>query len=149
MLKNEERCYVFLNDTLVDVTDYMWEHPGGTFLLKFNKGKDITGQFYGSPIIGRETHHFHSNYAQLVLSTLIVGKLLSADLPFSEMRVSSSKPVNVDSQIKSIALSYCTSIPLQHHRDVESPLMSYKDRLECLDLFFLFVVFQQIANIMN
>ena len=49
---NEERCYLLLNDTLVDVTDYMWEHPGGKFLLKFYRGKDITGQFYGSPIFG-------------------------------------------------------------------------------------------------
>ena len=49
---NEERCYLLLNDTLVDVTDYMWEDPGGRFLLKFYRGKDITGQFYGSPIFG-------------------------------------------------------------------------------------------------
>ena len=103
---NEERCYLLLNDTLVDVTDYMWEHPGGKFLLKFYRGKDITGQFYGSPVLGKDSQHIHSNYARLILSTLIIGKLLSADLPFSDMKVISSKTVCLGSHINSITLSY-------------------------------------------
>jgi cytochrome b involved in lipid metabolism len=60
---------VILDDLVLDVADYMEEHPGGTFLLEHTIGSDISKFFYGGySLDGNLTSdaitHFHSNVAR-------------------------------------------------------------------------------------
>jgi cytochrome b involved in lipid metabolism len=60
---------VILDDLVLDVADYMEEHPGGTFLLEHTIGTDISKFFYGGySLDGNLTSdsitHFHSNVAR-------------------------------------------------------------------------------------
>lgn len=38
---------VILDDLVLDVSEYMSNHPGGKFLLEHNIGRDISKFFYG------------------------------------------------------------------------------------------------------
>ena len=38
---------MLLDDLVLDVTDYMFNHPGGKFLLEHNIGRDVSKFFYG------------------------------------------------------------------------------------------------------
>jgi len=38
---------VILDDMVIDLTYFAYSHPGGTFLIDFNIGKDIGKFFYG------------------------------------------------------------------------------------------------------
>ena len=39
---------VLLDDMVLDVTKFIFHHPGGKFLLKHNVGSDISKFFYGA-----------------------------------------------------------------------------------------------------
>ena len=64
---------------VIDVTNYVHNHPGGQFVLQQNIGRDISKFFYGgyslednmgsSPARG----YTHSNYAKLVVQDLVKG----------------------------------------------------------------------------
>ena len=39
---------VILDNMVVDISSYAYNHPGGAFLLDYNVGRDISKFFYGS-----------------------------------------------------------------------------------------------------
>lgn len=39
--------FVILDEIVIDMSEYMDNHPGGKFLLEHNKGRDISKFFYG------------------------------------------------------------------------------------------------------
>jgi cytochrome b involved in lipid metabolism len=72
---------VILDDLVLDVTDYMDNHPGGKFLLQHNIGRDISKFFYGGyaldgNMVGADKRNTHSNIARLQIETLIIARLL-------------------------------------------------------------------------
>lgn len=73
--------YVILDEFVLDVGSFIKEHPGGSFVLKHNIGRDISKFFYGGyslegnlgprPAAG----HKHSNYARKIVNQLIIAQL--------------------------------------------------------------------------
>lgn len=60
---------MILDDMVLDVNDYMEEHPGGSFLLEHTIGSDISKFFYGGYSLDGNlnsecVNHFHSNVAR-------------------------------------------------------------------------------------
>ena len=56
----------------------MYEHPGGTFSLSQNIGRDISKFFYGGYSLENKIkvpEHRHSNDARMIVNDLIIGRL--------------------------------------------------------------------------
>lgn len=47
IMKSTDRMMVIVGDMLVDITDFVWEHPGGAICLRQHRGKDVSCFFYG------------------------------------------------------------------------------------------------------
>jgi len=47
IMKSTDRYMVIVGDMLVDVTEFCWEHPGGSICLRQHTGKDVSCYFYG------------------------------------------------------------------------------------------------------
>ena len=68
-VKGKKESLVILDDMVLDVNDYMEEHPGGSFLLEHTIGGDISKFFYGGysldgNLSSDSVNHFHSNVAR-------------------------------------------------------------------------------------
>ena len=77
MLKNGEQL-VILDEYILDVSQWMRQHPGGTFAIKHNVGRDISKFFHGGYAlenIHKVREHKHSNDARKVVNSLIIGRL--------------------------------------------------------------------------
>jgi len=73
---------VILDDLVLDVGDYMDNHPGGRFLLSHNIGRDVSKFFYGGyaldgNISNKAKVHRHTNVARSQVDTLAVARLLN------------------------------------------------------------------------
>jgi cytochrome b involved in lipid metabolism len=67
---------VFLDDLVLNVSGYKWEHPGGSFVFDLNKGRDVSKYFYGGySLEGGVRPYTHSNVARSIVNSLIVGRL--------------------------------------------------------------------------
>eukprot|EP00611_Tribonema_gayanum_P016477 TRINITY_DN286_c1_g1_i4.p1 TRINITY_DN286_c1_g1~~TRINITY_DN286_c1_g1_i4.p1 ORF type:complete len:1707 (+),score=517.78 TRINITY_DN286_c1_g1_i4:250-5121(+) len=67
--------WVIVNDAIVDVSDYMKVHPGGSKVLKDSIGTDITKDIMGVQPVGQgvmQGSHKHSNKAWLAIQANIV-----------------------------------------------------------------------------
>jgi len=70
---------VILNDMVLDITKFINYHPGGKFVLNINSGRDISKFFYGGYCLegngaGGPAHGYnHSNYAKMIVNSLVVG----------------------------------------------------------------------------
>lgn len=94
----KQRVIVVLDDLVVDCTDFAAYHPGGCQLINSLAGQDITAQFYGSVEIydnegNRIERHLHSNYAKIVVKSLILGKLSVGPKLETAMRVVKTEPI--------------------------------------------------------
>lgn len=67
-----------MDDLILDVSKYQFEHPGGRYLLSDTIGRDISKYFYGG-----YTHevgyalHAHSQIAKEILQSITIGKMNS------------------------------------------------------------------------
>ena len=65
---------VILDNLVLDVTDFIKEHPGGRFALRHNIGRDISKFYFGGYMIdgnfekGGSKGHIHSSYADLIVN---------------------------------------------------------------------------------
>jgi cytochrome b involved in lipid metabolism len=69
-----------LDNLVLDVTNFLDEHPGGKFSLEHNIGKDVSKFFHGGyslENLKKVNEHRHSNDARMTVSRLIVGRLES------------------------------------------------------------------------
>jgi len=58
---------VILDDLVLDVSRFMSEHPGGTFLIKHNIGRDISKFYYGGYALENRANqqpYTHSNLSR-------------------------------------------------------------------------------------
>lgn len=73
---------VILDDLVLDVTEFMDNHPGGKFLLEHNKGRDVSKFFYGgyamdgNLVSNGAISHTHSNVARAIVESLTIARLL-------------------------------------------------------------------------
>jgi len=78
---------VVLDDLVLDMTKYIDYHPGGKFVLNVNNGRDISKFFYGGYALeGNDGNapaegYNHSNYAKMIVDSLIVGRYQSETEP--------------------------------------------------------------------
>ena len=69
---------VLLDDKVLDVGKFMWNHPGGTFLIQHNIGRDISKFFYGGYHLENGPGlkpYTHSNDARKAVNSLIIATL--------------------------------------------------------------------------
>ena len=68
-----------LDDMVLDVSRYQYEHPGGKFLVSYLIGSDISKFFYGGYALenfdGKPKAHWHTNIALHQVNSMIIGKL--------------------------------------------------------------------------
>ena len=67
-----------LDDLVLDVSKFKREHPGGRFLIEYNRGRDISKFFYGGYVLetGNGQGPFaHSNVARVIVNGLIVARI--------------------------------------------------------------------------
>ena len=67
-----------LDDLILDVGEYIFEHPGGTFVLEHLIGQDVSKYFYGGYALEAskgDQPFFHSNVSRAIVNTLIVARL--------------------------------------------------------------------------
>jgi cytochrome b involved in lipid metabolism len=84
LVHEQKTSLVILDDLVLDVSDYMSNHPGGTFLLKNNVGRDISKFFYGGysqdgNLIANGAAlmvHRHSNLSRLQVNTIAIARLI-------------------------------------------------------------------------
>jgi len=74
-VQKDKQKLVILDDLVLDVTRFADSHPGGRFVIERNVGKDISKYFHGgySLELG-SANHTHSNYARMIVSSLIVAR---------------------------------------------------------------------------
>ena len=74
---------------MVDLSDFMYSHPGGTHLIEHNIGRDISKFFYGGysfdgnitkpsdagKNIKQKEKHAHTNIARMIMVKHIIGTL--------------------------------------------------------------------------
>ena len=82
---------MIIDDFVLDITRFLYEHPGGTFSLKQNIGRDVSKFFHGGYSLENKIkvqEHRHSNDARKVVNDLIIGKLERASA-FRQMKIKS------------------------------------------------------------
>ncbi|XP_015783022.1 regulator of nonsense transcripts 2 [Tetranychus urticae] len=67
-------CWIVLFDKVYDVTDFMYEHPGGDYIIAENAGRDATNAFSNSR---------HSKDAYDLMEKYCIGSLVPADCLYS------------------------------------------------------------------
>lgn len=69
---------MILDEYVIDIASLMLYHPGGTFSIAHNIGRDISKYFHGGyslENINKVREHKHSNDARKIADGLIIGKL--------------------------------------------------------------------------
>ena len=73
---------MILDELVLDVTDYMDNHPGSRFVMEHNNGRDVSKYFYGgysmdgNLIYKGSKSHNHSNIARATVESLTVARLV-------------------------------------------------------------------------
>ena len=81
----EGQKLVILDDLVLEVADYMDNHPGGRFLLEHNIGRDISKFFYGgygldgNILSSGSLRNTHSNIARVQVNTLVIARLVASN----------------------------------------------------------------------
>jgi hypothetical protein len=92
---------VILDDMVLDVRNFRWEHPGGQFLIDFHIGRDISKYFYGGYVLEHSTGMKptnHSNIARSIINGLIIGKLCKASHTF-EGQITHCTDINSNTKV--------------------------------------------------
>ncbi|TNV83375.1 hypothetical protein FGO68_gene16315 [Halteria grandinella] len=69
---------VILDDLVLDVTDFIYEHPGGSFVLNHLVGQDVSKYFYGGYAMSHSTNdrpYYHTNIARAIVNQLAVARI--------------------------------------------------------------------------
>lgn len=87
---------VILDDLILDVGEYLFEHPGGSFLLEHLIGQDVSKYFYGGYALEAsrgDKPWFHSNVSRVIVNSLIVARL-NDNAPVVIAKVQSNFAIN-------------------------------------------------------
>ena len=78
---SEGERLVILDEYVLDVSQFCYNHPGGRFAIEHNVGRDISKFFYGCQSLennakeGATSGQIHSNYARIIVNQIIIAKL--------------------------------------------------------------------------
>jgi cytochrome b involved in lipid metabolism len=92
---------VILDDMVLDLRSYSWEHPGGEFLINFHIGRDISKYFYGGYVLEHSSGMKpinHSNIARYIVNRLIIGKI-NKDSHTFESPITHSCAINSNTKV--------------------------------------------------
>ena len=70
---------VILDDMVLDISKFIFLHPGGQFSLSQNIGRDISKYFHGGYSLENRDlvkNHMHSSDARRIVNSLIIGRLI-------------------------------------------------------------------------
>jgi len=105
--KGEE--LVILDDLVLDISKYKFEHPAGAFLLKFNIGNDISKFFYGGYCLegsqGMKPYN-HSNVARIIVNTLVVGRI-NDEIDVFKGKITSQYDISFTTKVFTMRLEGC------------------------------------------
>ena len=87
-----------MDDLVLNIEEFGWRHPGGSFVIDHNVGRDVSKFFHGGyALSGNSTDPSvkvpriqHTNYARWIASDLAIGRFV---------RSSQSFKVTVDKQM--------------------------------------------------
>ncbi len=73
-----------MDELVLDVSRYKFEHPGGKFLLEHCIGTDISKFFYGGYSLEPKSvsPHRHSNLSRSIINSLVVARLNDSAITF-------------------------------------------------------------------
>lgn len=92
---------MIIDDLILDVSQFMSEHPGGRFLVEHSIGRDVSKYFYGGYVMENGvglTPHRHSNVARSIVNKIVVGRLNDRAHTFT-VRVSATQVINHFSKV--------------------------------------------------
>ena len=79
-LIKEGKKYVLFDNYVIDVTSFISEHPGSSYVIEQTIGRDIGKYFYGAyHLESSASPHKHSSFAARVLTKLAVAEISSPD----------------------------------------------------------------------
>ena len=81
---------------VLDVSRFRFNHPGGTFLIEQNIGRDISKFFYGGYSLENYDYvapNAHTNIARMVVNTLVIARLTS-NAPVTKAKIQERTKVN-------------------------------------------------------
>lgn len=87
---------VLLDDMVLDMGDYMANHPGGKFAMEANIGRDVSKFFYGGyslENINKVKPHKHSNAARKLVDKYAIG-YLEKRAPIQKMKIKDASQAN-------------------------------------------------------
>lgn len=75
---------VILDDLVLTIDEYGWRHPGGSFVIDYCVGRDISKFFHGGYALSGNTTNpndtvsriQHTNFSRWIASELAVGRLV-------------------------------------------------------------------------
>lgn len=97
---------VLLDDLVLDVSRFKYEHPGGAFLLDIHIGRDISKYFYGGYVLENESKmkpHTHSNVGRAIVNSLIVAKIHASAKTF-KANITVSEELNKTTKVFTLKL---------------------------------------------
>ena len=95
---------VILDDMVLDMSKFRWNHPGGNFTIEQNIGRDVSKFFYGGQMLENNlstTPYAHSNIVRLIVNTLIIGTL-EKEAPKFSCKI--TERVSVSTKIQTMVL---------------------------------------------
>lgn len=102
--------FVILDNLVIDVREYISQHPGGRFVLNHNVGRDISKFFFGGYSLENNDQkgtqgHNHSVFAKMIVNDLAVA-VFESDIPVTTEKVmqNKAKAAEVNGETKTIYL---------------------------------------------
>lgn len=103
---------VLIDDIVLDVGDFVDQHPGGRFLISHNIGRDISKFFYGGYSLednlsgsGPAQGHAHSTYARKIVNNLAIARYQpEIEVNTTSCRVRNDLCSQVNRDVKTIVL---------------------------------------------
>jgi len=93
----EGRKLVILDDRIIDLDNFEFNHPGGKHMIQTNIGRDISKFFHGGYTLeSSAAPHKHTNYAYTIVNELQIAFLDSKKQTEVYAIKSSEKACNVD-----------------------------------------------------
>ena len=104
---------------VLDVKDYLENHPGGKFLIEHTIGTDISKFFYGGysldqNIEGIGKRHNHSNASRVQVNTMAIARLVpnsGNEGKVLTLATKITKETKVNSATKTLTFDYVTLQP--------------------------------------
>ena len=98
-----------MDEYVLDVSSWLGSHPGGTFSLKHNIGRDISKFFHGGyslENVNAVPNVTHSLDARIIANDLIVGRLEGRSQTKHAAITKNIVPVNKSGTVKNIEFEY-------------------------------------------